>query len=445
MRYYYKNKNSDFYSPSLIDNPLFWIIATLIIFIVSTVIIHKGFTCNGLLISIRNIAIISFITVTTWQLIDAKKHLGKLSRLGSYLVNYGFVQAIDNALLNSKSAAAMVNHSYQVLPKIWVYRKKDALIFKIQKLAGTFESDLDKTAELVSSAVGEYYKVTSKEIEENQSWFKFICKPVETDLRFVPKSIDDLIMQPYHLKLMKNIVVDVSKCDHIAIFGKTGSRKSTLIWVLISQTLGNSENYFIDFKNEFSILSSFYPKSHFAINTDEVIILLQKMVALLNKRKKIVADAAKKRGISGITASDIGLQPCFLYIDEFASVLTAFKTAKEKKQCLGLLLQILMQARSLGMVVVYSCQSPSTENLPQQLRSQFGTYILLGSANSDVQRMAFGQIATTGTVETGSGYYLEDVAEMVNPQRFWVPDAFKYKVNTLSTYKQLYERGNFNE
>ena len=44
-------------------------------------------------------------------------------------------------------------------------------------------------------------------------------------------------------------------------------------------------------------------------------------------------------------------------------------------------------------------QDPSTDVLPQKIRQQFSTRILLGSANSDIQRMALGEVATSGNVE----------------------------------------------
>ena len=70
------------------------------------------------------------------------------------------------------------------------------------------------------------------------------------------------------------------------------------------------------------------------------------------------------------------------------------------------MLQVLQQGRSLGVFVIFASQSPSTEVIPQQLRMQLGTVILLGTANADIQRMAFGEVATTGTVPKFTGYYI---------------------------------------
>lgn len=43
------------------------------------------------------------------------------------------------------------------------------------------------------------------------------------------------------------------------------------------------------------------------------------------------------------------------------------------------------------MFLVVASQSPATDVMSQGVRAQFATKILLGNANSDVQRMALGQ------------------------------------------------------
>lgn len=443
MRYYYKDKNSDFYHSKVIDNPAVWIVVSLIIAIISCILIANNIR-NYLVIEIAVVSIIAFLSVTSFQIYQIKKYLGTFRNFISFVVNYNVVQALNTAILNSKSSASMTNKSYRVLPKVWIYSSALEYHIKIQKLAGTYDTDLDHLAQLVSSALGDHYWITSKKVTRDESWFEFIASPVQQNLRFVPKSIDDLIQKPYMVRLMSNLTINFARLPHLAVFGRTSSGKSTVLWSIILQTISNSQLYFIDFKNEFSVLSSFYPSSRFATDTNQIIQMLQKLVSIMNVRKKIVQREAKKRGVIGLTGYDLHLTPIFLVVDEFASVLSAFNNStegrKQKKFCESLMLQILMQARAYSMYVLYSSQSPSTEVLSQQMRSQFGTYILLGSANGDTQRMAFGQTVTTGNVDQFSGYYLESTAKMTTPEIFEVPDIFKNKLNTVSVFRELYNR-----
>ena len=443
MRYYYKNKNSDFYNPKFIDNPVVWIFASLAIFVVTGVLVIKGFK-NRLVIDILLASLISFCGVTGYQIYQVKRYLGTFRNFISYIANYNLVQALNTSILNSKSSASMTNKSYRVLPKIWIWYHFSApeYIVKIEKLAGSYDSDLDHLAQLVSSTLGDRYRITSKSISQDENWFEFVASLVQQDLRFVPKSVNDFVQKPYVVKLMNNLVINFAKLPHLAIFGKTNSGKSTVLWAIILQTISNSQLFFVDFKNEFSVLTSFYPSDRFATNTNQIITLLQKVVSLMNVRKKFVQNEAKKRGVIGLTGYDLNLTPVFLVVDEFASVLSAFSNSsegrKQKKLCESLMLQILMQSRAYSIYVLYSSQSPSTEVLSQQMRSQFGTYILLGSANSDVQRMAFGQVAYEGNLEKFSGYYLQNTADMTTPQLFEVPNIFENNLNTVDTFKQMY-------
>lgn len=441
MRYFYKDKDTDFYNSKIIDNPIAWIVASFLISVVAVIAMIKGYR-SSLIVNIAVFSTIVFLIVTGYQVYQAKKYLKTFHNFVSYLFNYDIVQALNTSMLNSKSAAGMVNKSYRVLPKIWIYSSGPEYVVKIQKLAGTYETDLDHLSELVSSVLGDHYWITSKRITRDESWFEFIASPVEQNLRFVPQNLKDLEQKPYIVKLMNSLTINFAKIPHLALFGRTNSGKSTVLWAILLQVIGNSQVYFVDFKNEFSVLASFYPNERFATNTNQIITLLQKVVSLMNERKKFVQNEAKKRGVIGLTGYDLNLTPVFLVVDEFASVLSAFSNSsegrKQKKLCESLMLQILMQSRAYSIYVLYSSQSPSTEVLSQQMRSQFGTYILLGSANSDVQRMAFGQVAYEGNLEKFSGYYLQNTADMTTPQLFEVPNIFENNLNTVDTFKQMY-------
>lgn len=443
MRYYYKDKNSDFYNSKIVDNPAVWIVVSLVTSIFTGILVAKGFR-NRLIVEIFVVSVFVFTIATGYQVYQVKKYLKTFRHFISYLLNYDLVQALNTSLLNSKSSASMTNKSYRVLPKIWLWYHSSTLEYfvKVEKLAGSYDTDLDHLAQLVSSTLGDRYQITSKSISQDESWFEFTASLVQRDLRFIPRTTNDLVQKQYCVKLMNNLVINFAKIPHLALFGRTNSGKSTVLWAILLQVIGNSQVYFVDFKNEFSVLASFYPNERFATNTNQIITLLQKVVSLMNERKKFVQNEAKKRGVIGLTGYDLNLTPVFLVVDEFASVLSAFSNSsegrKQKKLCESLMLQILMQSRAYSIYVLYSSQSPSTEVLSQQMRSQFGTYILLGSANSDVQRMAFGQVAYEGNLEKFSGYYLQNTADMTTPQLFEVPNIFENNLNTVDTFKQMY-------
>lgn len=94
----------------------------------------------------------------------------------------------------------------------------------------------------------------------------------------------------------------------------------------------------------------------------------------------------------------------------------------------------------MGVSVFASTQDPSVDTLPQKIRQQFSTKILLGSANQDTQRMAFGDVATKGDVEDFRGYYVSD--GLVNqPMKFFVCDLYSNGFNDLGVFKEVHRMG----
>ena len=92
-----------------------------------------------------------------------------------------------------------------------------------------------------------------------------------------------------------------------------------------------------------------------------------------------------------------------LVADEIGSIVALMDSKQSKKFVADL--TAIIQGRSVGVSVIASTQDPSTDTL-RRIRQQFASKVLLGSANSDIQRMAFGEVATAGNVEDFRGSIL---------------------------------------
>lgn len=436
MRYFYKKQDSDFYSARLLESPTAWTWISLGTAVGAFYLASHGFPAD--LVKIGLVALAVFLCLALGQAFLYWRYLGSIKRVLSYWANLSLVWSLQTSLLNAKTTGAIASHSYRVLPRIWVYREDQKFYFKIQKVPGSFEEDLDHLSELVGSTLGDRFEVVGKSLDPSGVWFELVFGLVNQHLRFIPKTISEIPQPVYTLKLMNGVSIDLTSLPHLAIFGLTGSRKTSTLLALIAEVLPTSEVYFLDGKQEFSVLSSFIPADHFASNEESILNLLSNLIKIMKKRAEIVNEEVQKRGVMGLTAKKVGLKPIYLVVDEYASVKSSFKKPKELD---ALMLQALMQFRAYGIYVLYASQSPNSSVLPVQMREQFGTYILLGTANDDTQRMAFGEVATTGTVPLGSGFYLTKTAQMPTPQRFEVPDFYKYGLNGIDTLKKLYEMG----
>lgn len=436
MRYFYKDKNSDFYSARLLESPAVWTWISLGTALGAFLLASHGFPAD--LVKIGLIALAVFLGLVLGQAYLYWRYLGSFKHWLSYWANISLVWSLQNSLLNAKNTGAVASHSYRVLPRIWVYREAGKFFFKVQKIPGSFEEDLDHLAELVGSTLGDRWETVGKSLDPSGTWFELVFGLVNQHLRFTPKSVGEIPQPAYTLKLMNGVSIDLTSLPHLAIFGLTGSRKTSTLLAFIAEVLPTSDVYFLDGKNEFSVLASFIPADHFASNEENILNLLERLIKIMKKRARIVNEEVQKRGVMGLTAKKVGLKPIYLIVDEYASVKASFKKPKDLD---NLMLQCLMQFRAYGIYVLYASQSPNSSVLPVQMREQFGTYILLGTANAETQRMTFGEVATTGTVPIGSGFYLTKTAQMPTPQRFEVPDFYKHHLNGIDTLKALYKMG----
>lgn len=433
MRYFYKKKDSDFYSARLLESPAVWAWISLGTALVAFLLVSHGFPEE--LVKIGFIALTVFLCLISWYAYLYWRYLGRFKHWLSYWANFSLVWSLQTSLLNARTTGAIASHSYRVLPRIWVYKEDKKIYFKIQKIPGSFEEDLDHLAELVGATLGDKFEVIGKSLDSSGTWFELVFGLVNKHLRFTPKSASEIPQPAYTLKLMNGISIDMTSLPHLAIFGLTGSRKTSTLLAFIAEVLSTSEVYFLDGKGEFAVMSSFIPADHFAREEQDVLVLLEHLLKVMQERSKVVNREVRKRGVMGLTAKDAGLKPIYLVVDEYASVKASFKKPKELD---ALMLRSLMQFRAYGIYVLYASQSPNSTVLPVQMREQFGTYILLGTANDDTQRMTFGEVVTTGTVPLGSGYYLTKTAEMPTPQRFEVPDFYKHHLQDLKTLRELY-------
>lgn len=438
MRVYRKNTRG-YYSYGAYHYLRFWIATFLVLFLLSTYIrdVLK-------LDVIRDIEAISLISLLFLGVIEIVKILiGSIKSKGffKYMSSLALERRIRKAFLNTMTLNIVKDLPKIEVPKIKVNFDKEKILIYVQRLAGM--NDIEKIQSNVNSAVvGKYrnFAVVEAIQADDGTNFNFILEDLGTDKTFIPHTIDDLKQDPYFIELQENLTLNLSKFPHIAIWGQTGSGKTTVLMSIIAQCLSNNTQlYFIDGKTEFSSFSVFYPKEKIATDNTKVVSLLKCVSETIMKRQKQMADAVKKKKELGLTGFDIKLKPIVVVADEIGSIIASM-SSKEKKELINNLLQIVQKGRSVSVFLVMASQSPATTVLPSDIRSQFSTRILLGSATGDVQRMAFDQVATSGGVAKFQGYYMTS-GLTVQPQKFFVPNLYEHDLATMKTFEELYKEG----
>lgn len=437
MRTYYRNKYGYYYYPVYYFGS-FWLAVAVLVLVASSLLVK--FLNISFFADVRNLAFIISLILAVAELI--KIIVGSMQNNGifKYFWSLYLAGCIRKSLLNTMNINIVKNAPIIEVPAVKVRFSADKIKVYVSKLAGM--SDIDKVRENIDSSFrGTYkaYAVVEAIALEDGTGFNFVLEDVGTDKTFIPRTINDLVKKPYFLTLQKGLTINLAKYPHMAVWGQTNTGKTTVLMNVIAQCFSNNTDvFFIDGKTEFSSFSAFYPSKRIVTDNTDVLELLKHVTETIKKRQKIVADEVKKQKKLGLTGFDLGLKPIVVIGDEIGSIVASM-SAKEKKQFIAYLTQITQKGRSVSVFLIVASQSPAVDVLPSGIRSQFSTKILLGSASGDIQRMAFDEVATDGGVDKFQGYYMVN-GLTVQPQKFFVPNLFKYDLENMETFQALYDQ-----
>lgn len=426
----YKKNANNVYKLPLYSQKWFWSLLIWALLVVFAVAFSKWFW-------------VTVIAVMFWWGYKLFKRIVKAGNLNKYLTELIAEKAITKSLLATMSVNRMQDTPYIAVPKVEVCDSRPQLLeVEVEKLAGMH--DIDKLTEDIDASLrGNLgnYAVTSGMVTTDGLNYKFVLEDVASDKTWRPKSFKDLKLKKYHLKLQEGLVINLADRPHIAVWGKTGSKKTTVLLGMILQLFSQGADLrFLDGKNEFSAFEEFYPSDKIASTVEAVQKQIDDLLTLIDERQKIMSSEVRKRQKMGLRASEVGLQLVVLIADEIGS-LVALMDNKQQKKFINGLVAIIQRGRSVGVSVFASTQDPSVDTLPQKIRQQFSTKILLGSANQDIQRMAFGEVATKGDVEDFRGYYISDGLTK-QPMKFFVCDLYSYGFNQLKVFKKSFDSSN---
>lgn len=379
--------------------------------------------------------------LAVWKAYMLIKKIIEAESFQKYISQARAEKSITKSLLATMAVNRLQDTPFISVPKVTVCDNRPShLNISIEKLAGMYDVE-HMTEDINASLRGALsdYAVTSSIISDDGLNYNFVAEDVATDKTFRPATIKDLQMKSHEIKLQEGLTINLSDRPHLIIWGKSGSGKTTLLLSIISQLLSNGTDLrFIDGKTEFSSFSEFYPSEKIVNDVDATLSMLADICDLIKERQKIVADGVSERQKMGLRAYDLGLKPVVVLADEIGSVVAGMDS-KQKKAFMAYFTQIVQKGRSVSVFAIVATQSPKTDTtLSSDIRSQFATKILLGSANGDYQRMAFdGEVATKGDVAKFRGYYMSDGLTK-QPMTFFVPDLHSNNMNDLSIFKKIY-------
>ena len=328
-------------------------------------------------------------------------------------------EALTRAFLDVQSVNPMLKTSLVGVPWIELLASDGVLEVKIERLPGLDEDE--KLAELISVATRkdwEAFEVVDFWREPGGVYSVFILENVASDKRLDVTSVISSAV-PFKIVLQKGLIVDFEKSPGLGLFGKSGAGKTTTLLAFLAQFLaGGSQVYLVDGKNELQALSNVLQR---ASGVSDVLSMLGYVVAQMEQREDFLGKEGARQGRLGLKASDVGLVPLVVAIDELGA-LVASAQAKEKAELIALLTQIALKGRSSGVILVVASQFASVDTIPNAVRSQLSTKILLGSAPAELVRMVF-PTASPGarSARQFEGFVYIDGQRGREPSRYQVP------------------------
>lgn len=332
-------------------------------------------------------------------------------------------EALTRAFLDVQSVNPMLKTSLVGVPWIEILASDGVLEVKIERLPGLDEDE--KLAELISVATRkdwEAFEVVDFWREPGGVYSVFILEDVASDKRLDVTSVISSAV-PFKIVLQKGLIVDFEKSPGLGLFGKSGAGKTTTLLSFLAQFLaGGSQVYLVDGKNELQALSNVLQR---ASGVSDVLSMLGYVVAQMEQREDFLGKSGARQQRLGLKASEVGLTPLVVAIDELGA-LVASAQAKEKAELFALLTQIALKGRSSGVILVVASQFASVDTIPNAVRSQLSTKILLGGAPAELVRMVF-PTASPGarSARQFEGFVYVDGQRGREPSRYQVPSLGK--------------------
>lgn len=328
-------------------------------------------------------------------------------------------EALTRAFLDVQSVNPMLKTALVGVPWVEILGNDGVLEVKIERLPGIDEDE--KLAELISVATRkdwEAFEVVDFWREPGATYSIFLLEDVATDKKLDLEKMNKN-SSSFCLKLQKGLEVDFERSPGLGLFGRSGSGKTTTLLAFLFQFLQNgSQVCLIDGKNELQVLDKMVNR---AFKLDAIINLLEIGVSELERRETLLSKASAQSGRLGLKASEIALNPFVVAVDELGAVM-ASADSKDRAKIVALLTQIALKGRSCGVVLVVSSQFASVETIPNAIRSQLSTKILLGSAPAELVRMVFPQ--SSGGAKSArqfEGFVFVEGQRGREPSRFQVP------------------------
>lgn len=318
---------------------------------------------------------------------------------------------------------------------LFLYNNRDKLNIrlkwnKICKSKSTFTNKLEKTLKIWSIRRAEYgyiirmelpYSYTREDLEKDLDVFREGLDFKSIQLRQEGNIVDMYCIKKYKFKdysplklpgnklligdgLIEPIVVDMNRFPHMLIGGSTGSGKSRVLLLILTNLIKYCNNIEIHLlqirKNDLGVFANCKQVKSNSKTLEEVRDTLKSIDKECFRREKLIDNTKGYYNIEDYNkVAYYKLKYVYAVIEEF-SFLNASRgdTSHDKKlknECLKYIKNIINVGRSSGVFLITALQKPTSDSIPSDIKAQLCTRVSLRIEDSPAAIVIMGDASPT--------------------------------------------------
>lgn len=199
--------------------------------------------------------------------------------------------------------------------------------------------------------------------------------------------------------LTQEIIVDMNKFPHMLIGGDTGTGKSRILLLILTNLLKyctKVEVYLLQVrKNDLGVFNNCSQVKVNSKTLEEVLESLKKIDKECNRREKLIDNTKGYYNIEDYNKIAYNkLKYIYVVIEEFSFLNISKGDSKQEKQlkaqCLKYIKTVVNVGRSSGVFLITALQKPTSDSIPSDIKAQLCTRISLKIADEPAAIVVLG-------------------------------------------------------
>jgi hypothetical protein len=316
------------------------------------------------------------------------------------------------AMITEALILGCIGYTYKNIDKIQIKRKWKQITYSKSE----FTNRLGKTLKIWSIERTDYghlikvelpYGYTLEQLEKDLSTFKeglgYKSIQLENENNIVNmycvkefkfKDFKPIKLPPNKLLiadgLIGPIIVDMNKFPHVLTGGDTGTGKSRILLLILSNLIKNCSNielYMLQIrKNDLGVFQNCVQVKVNSKTLNEVLEALKKIDQECKKRERLIDNTKGYYNIEDYNKKAHNkLKYIYVVIEEFSFLNISRGDNKEEKQlkaqCLKHIKTIVNVGRSSGVFLITALQKPTNDSIPSDIKAQLCTRVSLKIAD----------------------------------------------------------------